>query len=586
MATIRVNYLAILALISIYLSGIGAALLCDTDFGNLDARAISIPDKGKQISGLLYRPVDATAQNPLPAAVLVHGISGSKQMMSGIALELARHGFVTLAIDLVGHGNSQGVFGTDATDLTLGTLAAVRYLEAQPYVRRSLIGLVGHSLGAGAIRATAVAHGNITASVYIAGGLGSMVAGSEYGVLNSTFPKNLLIAVGKYDVLFEIDQLKRGIEPIFESPQEIAPYFLYGNFSTQTARKLITPPTTHLFEPMDPSIVSEIVLWMDNALKTAASRPKLFPGTEMIYVYRETATSVSLVALVGFVFSIASVIFDLYPSLVQKGKTKTKYGTLEDWKTLIIWGALGLVLLLPMFLVGSIVPIPPLIFGSSFAWWLLAVATVALLLILVALPKFSTVRLNLRSAVSESFNHMSVAIAVGIFVLLYSITYLVENVSLIDLRIFVIPVFNSLVPLVRIPMFFMFVPFFGVYFFAEGLYFHEFHNWSAQKSGLRSDTIAVMKAIGVKIFPYAALLGVNYVPMVWLNTRPLPTFMGFLMEFLWGVVPLFIISMACSWWFYRRTSNIGTGAILNALLFAWSAAATFPLGVFSFSMRF
>lgn len=57
-----------------------------------------MPDKGKQISGLLYRPNKATIENPLPAIILAHGISSSKQTLSGIALELARDGFVTLAI--------------------------------------------------------------------------------------------------------------------------------------------------------------------------------------------------------------------------------------------------------------------------------------------------------------------------------------------------------------------------------------------------------------------------------------------------------------------------------------------------------
>jgi len=52
------------------------------------------------------------------------------------------------------------------------------------------------------------------------------------------------------------------------------------------------------------------------------------------------------------------------------------------------------------------------------------------------------------------------------------------------------------------------------------------------------------------------------------------------MEFLWGVMALFIISTACSWWFHRRTSSVGMGAIFNALLFAWSAASIFPLTAF------
>ncbi|MFB0504469.1 MAG: alpha/beta hydrolase, partial [Candidatus Bathyarchaeia archaeon] len=92
--------MAILVLVSIYLSGMGSAVVFDTDFGNLDVEMVSIPDRDHQLSGVLYRPIDATQENPLPAIVLVHGISGSKQMVSGIALELGRHGFVALAVDL------------------------------------------------------------------------------------------------------------------------------------------------------------------------------------------------------------------------------------------------------------------------------------------------------------------------------------------------------------------------------------------------------------------------------------------------------------------------------------------------------
>ena len=97
---------------------------------------------------------------------------------------------------------------------------------------------------------------------------------------------------------------------------------------------------------------------------------------------------------------------------------------------------------------------------------------------------------------------------------------------------------------------------------------------------------AVIKAIGIKAFPYAALLGVNYVPMIWFDARLLPTFMGFIAEFFWGILPQFIIAMTCSWWFYWKTSKVGGGATFNALLIAWSAAATFPFGASNTLMRF
>ena len=569
----RVNFLVIFLLVSVYLSGIGIAVIFDTDFGNLDVESVKIPDKGRQISGLLYRPAEATAETPLPCVVLVHGIIHSKEMVSGIALELARKGFVALAVDLAGHGNSEGTFGN--ADPTLGTLAATRYLEAQPYTNASLVGLVGHSLGAGTIRAVAVAHGNILGSVYIGGGFGDMVTDPAYGVLNSTFPKNLLIAIGQHDILFDIDQLKEDLLPVFGNPYEIKPNRLYGDFSNQTARKLITPPTIHLFEPVDSSIVSEIVAWMRNALQDSNQL-----SSDLIYLNREVAISVSLLAFVGLVFPISNVIFNVSPYRDHKAKKKTKYGMLEDWKTLVIWGTLGLVLFLPMLLIGSLIPIPPMVFGSSLAWWLLSVAIAGLLLILFVLPKFSNVKLNLRSAISETLTPLHVMAALGVFVLLYSMIYLMETLFATNLRLFIIPVFNDLRPIIRILMFVMFVPFFIIYFFVEGIYFHELHNWSAQKPGLISEALAIGKAIGIKVCPYILLICIQYGPMFSLNIRLLPSSIGFLIIFFWGIIPMFIISMAYSWWFYRETSTIGIGAILNSLLFAWSAAATFPLGAF------
>jgi len=579
MVTTRMSYPIALVLISLYLSGIGVAVLFNVGFGALTVEGVSIPNEGNRISGLLYHPVQASPVNPLPAVVLVHGISGSKQMLSGVALELARHGFISLTIDLVGHGNSEGVFGL-GVDPTLGTLAAVRYLESQPFVKASSIGLVGHSLGAGAVRATAVAHGNIAASVYIGGGFGDVVAGSSYGTFNSSFPKNLLIIVGRQDVLFDLAQLKRDLRPIFGADQDVAPSILYGDFPNQTARKLITPATTHLFEPVDPSAVSEVVLWMSNALKpmSLGQRPPL--EVNLTYFYREAAISISLVALIGLVFSITSALFNHYPALIQAGKQGKKYGSLEDWKVAVIWGVLSLALFLPMFFTGFLLPFPPLLFGSSFAWWLLAVAVLGLLSALFLLPKFSTVALNLRSTAAEAFNLPNAAIGITLFTLMFSIVNLTEAVSHIDLRVSAIPVFNDLRPMTRVHIFFSFIPFFLVYFFVEGLYLHEFHNWSSHKAGFRYEVSAGVKVVAVKIWPYLLTLLTQYAPMFSLNIRLFPSSIGFLIEFLWGVIPLFIISTASSWWFYRKASNIGAGTIFNSLIIAWSAAATFPIGAF------
>lgn len=115
----------------------------------MEVKTVSIMDGGVELSGLLYLPINASAQNPCPAVVLAHGISGSKEMMSGIELELSKHGFVVLCLDLFGHGGSGGSVRQGTDDPSFGVLSALKYIRSQPFVNSSAIGLVGHSLGAG-----------------------------------------------------------------------------------------------------------------------------------------------------------------------------------------------------------------------------------------------------------------------------------------------------------------------------------------------------------------------------------------------------------------------------------------------------
>ena len=50
-------------------------------------------------------PMDA------PISILLHGFSGNRVMMRMIALALAEEGFICVAVDLRGHGSSEGTMG-------------------------------------------------------------------------------------------------------------------------------------------------------------------------------------------------------------------------------------------------------------------------------------------------------------------------------------------------------------------------------------------------------------------------------------------------------------------------------------------
>jgi dienelactone hydrolase len=561
----------------IFVSSVFAVRSLNTDFGRVDTQQVSLSSPLGNIAGLLYRPVDATATNPQPAVVLAHGISGSKQYLSGIALELARNNIVALTIDLLGHGASDGKLADGNQDPSLGMLAAVEYLEAQAFVNSSSVALVGHSLGAGAARATAVAHGKIRATVLIAGGFGSMVTNPVYGTFNSTFPENLLVAIGRYDVLFNLNELKKDtLPPIFGTPTEVIADVLYGDVSNHNARKLVTPPTTHLFEPVDPVIGSETITWLINALQPTGLDENSRP-TSGVAIYRDISILIGLVTLLGLLLLISSTAFSFmhYPKVKRSIQMRTKAQSIRDWKVLIALGTLSLILYFPMTLVGSSINIPPVIFGSSIAWWTLATATAAF--IVVALwSRLSNRELKIKTALEQSFDVQGLTTAVIIFAALYLLATFVSTYMVIDFGI-IVPFFRALIPTTRIPVFLMFIPFFLIYFMVEGLYLHELRQPSWRKSALLTAMVNLAKTIGVRITPFLTLLLLQYVPFVLLGFQIFPGFAGFLIEFLWLLIPIFIISTACSWWLYQSTTKIGPGAVLNALVFAWIAASLFPL---------
>jgi len=571
MEPVRTSCLTLIVLAAVFLTGTVAAFLINNDFGRLEVKTVRIPDGDHYISGALYRPRAATEENPMPAVILVHGISSAKESMSSIALELARRSLVALSIDVVGHGDSGGRLGATG-DPSLGAIASLKYVETLPYVDASSLGLVGHSLGAGAVRAAAAAHREVKATVLIAGGLDGMASNQlAYGVLNTTFPRNLLVAIGRQDVLFNLNQVAgEWLPPVF-GVQEVSPGRLYGDFNSGTARKLVAPATTHLLEPLDPTIVSETVVWMSSALQPSeASRVGLLEEG-LTYPYCETMMLLSIFSLIGLTFPVSTFILLKPPSRKAVG---VEHGSLEDWKIMVIWGALSIALLLPTFLLGFSLAFPPVLFGSSIAWWLLMVAITGIFLILFVIPRFSGVRLRMRTLVSESFTWQEAPAAISLFLMLYVIVYLIDLLLGMNLWIFV-PIFKVLRTATRITLFLTFIPFFLVFFYVEGIYLHVLRGGS-RESGFLTEALAMGRTIGIKIAPYILIMGLQYIPMFLLEVKPLTSFLGFLIEFLPLITLQFTISTACSWWLHRLTSSIGMGTVFNALLFAWISAGVFP----------
>ncbi len=577
MSNLKINIFSFAVLLFLFFAGLLGAHLINTDNGSIQVEEVPISHENLKLSALLYKPDVVTEANPKPAIVLSHGISNSKDVLSGIALELARNGFVALAVDSLGHGNSEGhLSANQESNPSLGILSAVRWLENKSYVKRSSIGLVGHSLGASAIRAAAAKHKGIAASVYIGGGLDSSYVDAEFAELNSTFPRNLMLIIGEYDVLFDLEQLKAEILlSIFNATGKIVPNQLYGAFQQHTARKIIIPKTTHLFEPIMPSIASETVKWMLSSLAYDDWEGISDHSEEIVFHLRELLLFFSLVIVISSLFPLAAII------LRNQGLgaiPTPRFGELADWKAWMIWGALGLLLFIPLLLLSSLILFPPLIFGGALTWWLLIAGLSGLLLVKYQGHRFCTVNFHFREVISENFDQTGSVAAIIMFLYLFTATMTIDSFFQLNLRI-IVPIFRDLGTLPRYFLFLSLIPFSIAFFFVEGLLFHDFHDWTARndlgskKNELRAITIVITH----KVLPYLIVLSLFYIPLLFLEILLVPREIGFFLEFFVPIIPVFMITTALSWWCYQLTGKTGMGALLNALIVAWLIAALFPM---------
>jgi len=100
------------------------------------------PSGDIKLHGVIYIP---KGEGQFPGVVMCHGMASDHRSMRPCAQQLARRGIATLALDLRGHGKSNGTLdGNIGQDV----VAAFNILKNHAKVDSQCVGLVGHSLGA------------------------------------------------------------------------------------------------------------------------------------------------------------------------------------------------------------------------------------------------------------------------------------------------------------------------------------------------------------------------------------------------------------------------------------------------------
>ena len=567
---LRRRYIVLILGLIVMLSGVTLAAGTQGGFGTVSVTEVDFQAAdGSLIHSTLQRPTYATNADPLPGVVVIHGSLQNKEWLMGFGIELARRGFVVLTIDANGHGNSEAGSGSGA--------AALDYIAALDYVDSTQIGLIGHSMGGG-IAWSAMEDSSVYVRALVLVGSGFRSA--------APYTPNTLLATGNFDSLSSYPHNYTMLDPYF-NVTGVVPNTTYGDFANNTARRAIFPSTNHLFETIDPVIVSESVEWMKNSLKDGVEDEHWIASTNLIFSLWLIGGLMGLMGALLTIFPMIIILLGIPLFADVKGIPSDEHagGTKPLLTNGIIYAIIGAGTFFPFLLVGQIVSyiIPfPQYYGIPVMLWMAGSALVALL-VLVLILRF---RIKGQSdspgltmggllGFGDGKNYLTwiktLILSLVIFAWMYVLTLLADIGFVVDLRCF-LPGLHDLTAwqAMIVPLYFVV---FLLYFIVEGAWLtgpmlqKSSGTWSKRQMNI------TVKAVFIKTIPYLALVLFEFVGGFLAGASLVPGMIGFSWLFFYAFTPWFAICTVITMFAYRVTGNRWLGAMVNALLCAWLLAS-------------
>lgn len=175
------------------------------------------------------------ATGPAPVAIIAHGFAGSRQLMEGFALVLARAGYIAVSYDLEGHGRNPVPMSGDVTQVDGTTQLLMDELGRVSDAALALTGadgrlaLLGHSMASDIVVRQAVRDPRV----------GAVVAVSMFSnAVTATAPRDLLIIAGAWETMLaaEAERALRLADPAAQLGQTA------GDPAAGTGRRAVLAP--------------------------------------------------------------------------------------------------------------------------------------------------------------------------------------------------------------------------------------------------------------------------------------------------------------------------------------------------------
>lgn len=564
-----------LVALALVLLGGGAATAAQTDNGRISVKDLRFTGNGGQtLSALLYIPDGVTAGKKAPAILAVHGYINSRETQDAFAINLARHGYVVLALDQSGHGFSGGA----AFENGYGGPAALAYLHSLDIVDPDNIGLEGHSMGGWTVVTAAAAHPDFYRSMVL---VGSSTGGGVAPKGSPTFPKDLKVVYGQHEEFSELmwDAANPGdvqsqpkMKSLFGTDQPVQTGKLYGSIQDGTARIIERPWSTHPALTIDPVAVSEVTDWFGQTLVGGHDAPG------QIWWIKELGTLIAAIGGILFLFASGGLALRgrIFGDLAARPAPGV--GVRAGWPwvaNVAVIAVISAVTYFPFQVWGNkwlpVDQVFPQSITTGVMFWALGNALISL--VLFVLWHFTSGRraggslaaYGLAAPAGRTGRHIGKSALLAITVC--GGTYLLLAFSywafLTDFRFWV---FNlHLMDAARFRIFLTYLLPFTVFAIVIATVLHGQLRPSERHAGpgRRVFLSGIALAAGVLL-----LTIINYIPLLsggtlWIDSQPLLSIVAF------QFIPFLFIIGAVSTYYADRTGTVYTGAFISGILISW-----------------
>jgi pimeloyl-ACP methyl ester carboxylesterase len=532
----------------------------------------------------LFIPNGLTTGHSAPGILAAHGFNNSKEYMTNSALELARRGYVVLAMDLDKHGLSDSSTVPSPTANSYGALDGLRYLRSLDIVDPNNVGLIGMSMGGFAIEGAAQMIPNGYKSMFfmdsscsacdkdknvaVSWGLGSEVP-QPWGAINGAQVQTMP------------DAMK-----VYGTDKPIVPGQVYGSIANGTGKIYYTHFGNHPASTDDPVSIGNAVNWFGMTLSGAQS--VAIPSSDQIWQYKLIGTGVAFTGFVIFLIALGALLLRLpyFRSLndklpVYKGSTGARWWIFAIVTTLL--GPLTLYQLFLAFFMANYFHLEGVTTG--FVGWIMVVGLITIAILVATYFAFGRkegvtgVNYGLKwQDTGLDFRKIwkSLLLAIGVVFGGYVLLWFVNSLLLVDFRFWILTL-----KVTDWPHFLMMLP----YLIPAAIYFVPIsvvlHGTLRPKNGEMSFGQEMMINVAILLVGLLGLLAYFYIPLEFFGAPATfgPGGLGLINAI--ALIVLLPVIAIISTFFFKKTGHVYVGAFINTLFIVWylvAANAVFAFG--------